>query len=61
MRAMDLLQQLKKETVQMQQSLCELKSEISEQIALINTDKALEKERENAKRYKQAWHQRTSS
>lgn len=58
---MDLLRQLKKETVQMQQSLCELKSEISEQIALINADKALEKEREYAKRYKQAWHQRTSS
>lgn len=58
---MEILQQLKEKTMYVQQSLWDLKTEISEQIALIEKDKALEKEIEYAKRYKQAWHQRTSS
>lgn len=38
-----------------QQELQQLKSEISEQLALIEKDKEDEKEKEYAKRFKQAW------
>lgn len=38
-----------------QQELQQLKSEISEQLALIAQDKKDEKEKEYAKRFKQAW------
>lgn len=41
--------------VRVQQELQQLKSEISEQLALIEKDKADEKETEYAKRFKQAW------
>ncbi|MFD2867577.1 hypothetical protein ACFSY7_03535 [Kurthia populi] len=46
--------QLKKQMKQLQESLQVLKSEISEQLFLIEQDKAHEKERGNEKRFKQA-------
>lgn len=46
------LQQLKDKTTQTQQSLYILKSEISELLMLIEKDKAIERERKHAKRYK---------
>lgn len=48
--------QLKKQMKQLQESLQVLKSEISEQLALVSKDKAHEKEREDAKRREQTWH-----
>lgn len=48
--------QLKKQMKQLQESLQVLKSEISEQLALVSKDKAHEKEREDAKRFKQTRH-----
>lgn len=46
------LQQLKEKTAQTQQSLYILKSEISELLMLVEKDKARERERKYAKRYK---------
>lgn len=48
--------QLKKQMKQLQESLQFLKSEISEQLFLIEKDKEHEKEREDAKRREQTWH-----
>lgn len=44
---------IQKKTKQLQESLQLLKSEISEQLALIEQDKQSEKENEYAKRFKQ--------
>jgi len=45
---------IQKKTKQLQESLQLLKSEILEQLFLVEQDKAHEKERENEKRFKQA-------
>ena len=46
---------IQKKTKQLQESLQLLKSEISEQLFLIEQDKQYEKERENEKRREQTW------
>lgn len=48
--------QLKKQMKQLQESLQVLKTEISEQLALIAQDKKDEKEKEYAKRFEQTRH-----